>query len=95
MDVSDDDLRALVQATIARVLGTNAPAQQMAHQDELPTSAGAFRSAVPLESARTGDPRPAAFALLALPRGGDQDGACLIEPAVRCTHCGYCLSLGH
>jgi hypothetical protein len=27
--------------------------------------------------------------------GGDADGACLIEPAVRCTHCGYCQSYGH
>jgi hypothetical protein len=26
---------------------------------------------------------------------GDDDGACLIEPAVRCNHCGYCLSYGH
>jgi len=30
-----------------------------------------------------------------LQRGGDGDGACLIEPSVRCTHCGYCLSYGH
>lgn len=37
----------------------------------------------------------AAFALLPLPRGGDGDGACLIEPAVRCNHCGYCQSFGH
>jgi hypothetical protein len=28
-------------------------------------------------------------------RSGDEDGACVIEPAVRCNHCGYCLSLGH
>jgi hypothetical protein len=28
-------------------------------------------------------------------RGGDGDGACLIEPAVTCTHCGYCQSYGH
>ena len=28
-------------------------------------------------------------------RGGDADGACLIEPAVRCNHCGYCQSYGH
>jgi len=45
------------------------------------------------------EPNPArdfaAFALLPLPRGGDTDGACLIEPAVRCNHCGYCLSYGH
>jgi hypothetical protein len=26
---------------------------------------------------------------------GDDDGACLIEPSVRCNHCGYCLSYGH
>ncbi len=37
----------------------------------------------------------AAFALLPLPRGGDGDGACLIEPTVRCNHCGYCQSYGH
>jgi hypothetical protein len=31
----------------------------------------------------------------ALAQGGDGDGACLIEPAVRCNHCGYCQSYGH
>jgi hypothetical protein len=45
-------------------------------------------------------PRPASPAhpshgLLPLLRGGDGDGACLIEPSVRCNHCGYCLSYGH
>jgi hypothetical protein len=37
----------------------------------------------------------AAFALLPLPRGGDTDGLCIIEPSVRCTHCGYCQTFGH
>ncbi len=23
------------------------------------------------------------------------DGACIVEPAVRCNHCGYCQSMGH
>ncbi len=23
------------------------------------------------------------------------DGECIIEPSVRCDHCGYCRSLGH
>ena len=32
---------------------------------------------------------------LSVLRSGDDDGACLIEPAVRCNHCGYCLSYGH
>ena len=25
----------------------------------------------------------------------ESDGPCLIEPAVRCNHCGYCESHGH
>ena len=37
----------------------------------------------------------ASHGLLPLLRGGDDDGACLIEPAVRCNHCGFCLSYGH
>ncbi len=32
------------------------------------------------------------FTILRVPDGG---GACLIEPAVPCTHCGYCQSYGH
>jgi hypothetical protein len=32
---------------------------------------------------------------LAIFRGADDDGACIIEPSVRCNHCGYCQSLGH
>jgi hypothetical protein len=27
--------------------------------------------------------------------GQDDAGPCLIEPAVRCNHCGYCQSFGH
>ena len=49
-------------------------------------------------------PQPPAFqgarqhpshALFLLPVGADTDGACIIEPAVQCNHCGYCKSLGH
>ena len=32
---------------------------------------------------------------LPLVSGGDDDGACIIEPAVPCSHCGFCQSLGH
>ena len=32
---------------------------------------------------------------LPLVTGGDDDGACIIEPSARCTHCGYCQSFGH
>ena len=33
--------------------------------------------------------------VFALPVGREVDGSCLIEPAVRCNHCGYCQSYGH
>ncbi len=33
--------------------------------------------------------------VFALTIGGDVDGSCLIEPAVRCNHCRYCQSYGH
>jgi hypothetical protein len=37
----------------------------------------------------------ASFVRLPLASGGDGDGMCIIEPGVRCTHCGYCQSFGH
>jgi hypothetical protein len=37
----------------------------------------------------------ASHAMLPLHRGSEGDGACLIEPSVRCIHCGYCTSYGH
>lgn len=41
------------------------------------------------------DGRHASHALLAIVAGGEGDGACIIEPAVLCNHCGYCQSFGH
>ena len=37
----------------------------------------------------------ASHALFAVPAGSDTGGACVIEPAVACNHCGYCKSYGH
>ena len=34
-------------------------------------------------------------ALFTVPAGADTGGQCVIEPAVLCTHCGYCKSYGH
>jgi hypothetical protein len=33
--------------------------------------------------------------LFAVPSGADEEGPCIIEPAVMCNHCGYCKSMGH
>jgi len=40
-------------------------------------------------------PPHASHGVFPLARGGDDDGACIIEPSVGCTHCGYCVSYGH
>jgi hypothetical protein len=40
-------------------------------------------------------PQHASHGLIALPAGADDDGLCIIEPAVACNHCGYCKSVGH
>jgi len=37
----------------------------------------------------------ASHARFPLAGGSADDGQCLIEPKVRCNHCGYCQSLGH
>lgn len=48
------------------------------------------------EPVRTATPRlHSSHSMFVLAAGADGDGACLIEPAVNCNHCGYCKSLGH
>jgi hypothetical protein len=49
---------------------------------------------------RLDDPAPARVILTSHASHGryvlpETDGPCLIEPAVQCTHCGYCQSHGH
>jgi hypothetical protein len=77
--VTDQELRALIRESIGKHLG-HAAGMGVAHP-----------------SAETGGAVSlhASHGLLPLARGGDGDGACLIEPTVRCNHCGYCLSYGH
>ena len=73
MEISDQELRAMVRDAIAR------HGQPPSVEAPVP---GGFRT-------------HASHGLLTLVRGGDPDGQCLIEPAVRCNHCGYCQSMGH
>ena len=78
MDVSDQELRALVREAIARHAGDTAGALALSlSKGPLPfngahMSHGRFLQLTPSE-----------------------DGQCVIEPAVRCSHCGYCQSYGH
>jgi hypothetical protein len=71
MNISEEELRAMVRTAIARAR----------HEPDA-------------DSPVQFQPHPS-HARLGQVTGGDADGQCLIEPAVRCNHCGYCQSLGH
>jgi hypothetical protein len=63
-------------------------------RDSIARQAAAQAAAAPV----TAVAQPAnrgAFSKFPTLRSGDDDGACVIEPSVRCNHCGYCLSYGH
>jgi len=77
--MTDDQLQALIRDEVARQIR------------------GAVHAPAPASSV----PQPAAWdavehpshSQFALPAA--DDGACVIQPVVRCTHCGYCKSFGH
>jgi hypothetical protein len=86
--MTDEELRALVRDAIARHLGGQQP------------SAGAQQPSQAAPAAGTPAPAPLwrshpSFAKFLVARGDEGDGACIIEPAVHCNHCGYCQSYGH
>jgi hypothetical protein len=80
--MTDEELRSLVREAVARHLALGAPAAP-------PT--GLHPGTEPI---RPGTVSDSVFHRYALSRGDDLDGACLIEPKVRCNHCGFCQSHG-
>jgi hypothetical protein len=83
--MTDQELRAMIRGAIARHIGPDALRLPASGSTEgKPDTAGMGETGMHASHAR-----------LPLLRSGDDEGACLIEPAVRCNHCGYCLSFGH
>lgn len=78
----DDELRALVREAVARHLGRAGEPAPPASAPSAPLAPPPWRT------------HPS-FGRFLLASGTDQDGPCLIEPGVRCNHCGYCQSFGH
>lgn len=81
--MNEDELRAVIRAAVERHLGNASP------------------ESVPAR-ATPGEPRRDAVGpLVAIAFGQYQldraagDTNCLIEPAVRCNHCGFCKCHGH
>jgi len=78
--MTEDDLRALVRQAVARHLEPSSPAAAGAGSGESP-----------------GTPGPGvhpSFGRYLLAREPGHDDRCLIEPGVKCNHCGYCQSHG-
>jgi hypothetical protein len=78
--MTEQELRALVRDAIARH-GASAAAG----------ASGPHSSGSAVGSARL----HMSHLMFSVPGGSEGDGACIIEPAVACNHCGYCKSLGH
>lgn len=77
--MNEQDVRALVREAIAR---------QRAAEGSGAGMSAPFGFASDLRE-------HASHRLFVVPSGADSDGPCIIEPAVACTHCGYCKSYGH
>jgi hypothetical protein len=80
--MNEQELRAMVRDSIARHVGVAAPLSPRIGSGGTGADATMYVA-------------HASFVRLPLLSGGDDDGACLIEPTVRCNHCGYCQSYGH
>lgn len=82
--MNDQDLRQLVRQALAKtgvVQGQDAPQRSSAPAVQFVPSSVPF-----------GDHASHAMYLQLV---NDNGGACLIEPAVPCNHCGFCQSHGH
>ena len=78
--MTEQELRVIVRDAIARHAAAGGALQATAAQAQMPASIAR---------------QHASHALFPVPAGSDTGGACVIEPAVACNHCGYCKSYGH
>lgn len=81
--MNEQDVRALVREAIERHLGRPEPREGVRGKGQ----------GVSLPSPLS--PHPSHVLLKVLPGSESDDGMCVIEPRVRCNHCGFCQSYGH
>jgi len=77
--MNDDELRTIIRAAIQRHIGSGASTPEPVGMPPAPPTAG---------------PRSMSFGQYRIERA-DGDTMCIIEPAVRCNHCGFCKCHGH
>ena len=79
--MNEQDVRALVREAIERHLGRPNAGEHAVRNSQLTIANAA--------------PHPSHVLLTVLPGSEVDDGMCVIEPRVRCNHCGFCQSYGH
>ncbi len=82
--MNEQDVRALVREAIERHLGRPEKRGREGFSTDLRENPSRPRSS-----------HPSHIMLTVLPGSDMHDGTCVIEPAVRCNHCGFCQSYGH
>jgi hypothetical protein len=85
--MNEQDVRALVREAIERHLGRPEKGARPLFSPE----------AVEFSEKRglTPSPHSSHILLKVLPGSEVDDGMCVVEPAVRCNHCGFCQAYGH
>ncbi|HTG88890.1 MAG TPA: hypothetical protein VL914_01810 [Vicinamibacterales bacterium] len=86
--MNEQDVRALVREAIERHLGRPNGATKVAPYLGEGETTGRAR----LLSSQS---HASHILLKVLPGSEVDEGMCVIEPAVRCNHCGFCQSYGH
>lgn len=82
--MNEQDVRALVREAIERHLGR--PDSAPYRGEDADTRRARLQSSYG---------HPSHIILKVLPGSEVDDGMCVIEPRVRCNHCGFCQSYGH
>jgi len=82
--MNEQELRGLVREAIERHLGRPEMTDRPASIVNRPAS-----------SVNRSSDHASHVLLKVVPGSQIDDGMCVIEPAVRCNHCGFCQSYGH
>lgn len=94
--MNEQDVRALVREAIERHLGRPERSANAEHYDNPAPVRNADLQAAHVRSAGLQAGEHPSHTLLRVVPGSDvDDGMCVIEPQVRCNHCGFCQSYGH
>jgi hypothetical protein len=79
--MNEQDVRTLVREAIERHLGRPHAGRGLIRDTHVSMS--------------NAESHPSHVLLSVLPGSEVEDGMCVIEPRVRCSHCGFCQSYGH